>query len=358
MHTAGAMKDRLLGRWMRFRQQQHYRQMSATDVLSSIEVISGSIRKDALSVCAIVRDEMYFLPSFLEHHRKLGAEQFLILDDGSEDQSRQYLSSQPDCVLLRSSISYGTRDVLDCYPDGQRSRQRGGLWLKHHLTQNLVDNDYILYLDADEFLVLPPSYPTLRNLIPKLRQQRVKTTTASLVELFPASIEAMADQQQPPQNLTELIERCGYYDHYPLIQHRLLGGVKAVGQSATTRLFNQAGITSIGLREKSASAIHKMPLFRKGTDNWLIGSHYCKQKPDRRLILTLLHFKFSPDLYRRVNMALRVGGHNRNSEKYQQYAELLQPLQPCPPKNLLGPDSRRYMGAEELLACGLMHCRL
>jgi len=352
------MKDRLLGRWMRYRNQQHYRRMSTTDVRASIQVLSGNIRKNALSACAIVRDEMYFLPSFLRHHRQLGVEQFLFLDDGSEDDSREYISKQPDCILLQSSISYGTKDVLDCYPDGQRSCQRGGLWLKHHLTQNLVNDNFILYLDADEFLILPPRYPSLNSLIKELKAQNIKTTTAALVELFPESIGAMAQQQLPPNNLTKLLSQCGHYDHHALIQHRHMGGVKAVGQSATTRLFNQAGITAIGPKEKSASAIHKMPLFQKGDDNWLIGSHYCKRKPDHRLILTLLHFKFSPDLYRRVEMALRVGGHNRNSEKYQQYEQLLQPHQPEYAGCLLGPDSRRYTGAEELLACGLMQCRL
>lgn len=257
------MKDRLLGRWTRYRNQQRYRRMLTTDVRATIQVLSGNIRKSALSACAIVRDEMYFLPSFLRHHRQLGVEQFLFLDDGSEDDSREYISRQTDCVLLQSSISYGTKDVLDCYPDGQRSRQRGGLWLKHHLTQNLVDNNFILYLDADEFLILPPSHPSLSSLIKELKAQNIKTTTAALVELFPESIEAMAQQQRPPETMADLLHQCGYYDHHALIQHRRMGGVKAVGQSATTRLFNQAGITAIGPKDKSASAIHKMPLFEK-----------------------------------------------------------------------------------------------
>ena len=39
----------------------------------------------AATVCAIVHDEMFFLPAFLAHYRRLGADRFVILDDASTD---------------------------------------------------------------------------------------------------------------------------------------------------------------------------------------------------------------------------------------------------------------------------------
>ena len=34
----------------------------------------------AATVCAIVHDEMFFLPAFLAHYRRLGADRFILLD--------------------------------------------------------------------------------------------------------------------------------------------------------------------------------------------------------------------------------------------------------------------------------------
>ena len=67
--------------------------------------------KDALTLCAIGRNEMYFLPTFLAHYRRLGVEQFAILDDRSTDGMTEYLLEQNDVVLYRSDHKYGSRNA-------------------------------------------------------------------------------------------------------------------------------------------------------------------------------------------------------------------------------------------------------
>ena len=62
-------------------------------------------RKDILAA-STMRNEMLRLPHFLDHHRKLGINHFLIVDNGSEDGTRDYLAGQPDVSLWSTDHSY------------------------------------------------------------------------------------------------------------------------------------------------------------------------------------------------------------------------------------------------------------
>ena len=80
--------------------------------LDDLEVIAtASAPRDGLPLCAVVRNEMYFLPAFLAHYRGLGVGHFLMLDDRSDDGTRAFLASQPDVTLIGSGRRYGDRVV-------------------------------------------------------------------------------------------------------------------------------------------------------------------------------------------------------------------------------------------------------
>ncbi len=58
------------------------------DFANPFRVVHGTLRDARASAFAIVKDEMFYLPSFLDHHRRLGVDQFVILDDQSSDGTR------------------------------------------------------------------------------------------------------------------------------------------------------------------------------------------------------------------------------------------------------------------------------
>ena len=43
-----------------------------------------------------VRNEIVRLPYFLDYYRRLGAGHFLVVDNGSDDGTHEYLADQPD----------------------------------------------------------------------------------------------------------------------------------------------------------------------------------------------------------------------------------------------------------------------
>ena len=71
---------------------------------------------------------MFFLAAFLDHYRRLGVDQFLILDDSSSDGTREFLSAQADCLVLSSDLGFG--DPVAAGGEGGARTTRAGTLLK------------------------------------------------------------------------------------------------------------------------------------------------------------------------------------------------------------------------------------
>ena len=87
-----------------------------------------------------VRNEGLRLPYFLDHHRKLGVDHFIVVDNGSDDGSVEWLAAQPD-VSVWTTRGLQTVSVRARLADLAAAPVRPGHWC--------------LTLDADEILVYP-----------------------------------------------------------------------------------------------------------------------------------------------------------------------------------------------------------
>ena len=67
----------------------------------------GKLSRHGIGLFCVVRDEIYFLPFFLEHYRRIGIKHFLFYDDGSSDGSRELLETEQDCAVVTSEIPFG-----------------------------------------------------------------------------------------------------------------------------------------------------------------------------------------------------------------------------------------------------------
>ncbi|MFK7939657.1 MAG: glycosyltransferase family 2 protein [Roseovarius sp.] len=88
-----------------------------------------------------IRNEMVRLPFFLDHHRALGVQHFLMVDNNSDDGTREYLACQPDVSLWTT-------------PDSYKLSRFGVDWLTW-LQRRYGHNHWCLTLDADEILIYP-----------------------------------------------------------------------------------------------------------------------------------------------------------------------------------------------------------
>jgi hypothetical protein len=317
----------------------------------ALQIVSGTPDSggSGLAVFAVIRDEMFFLPAFLAHHRQLGVSQFLVLDDGSSDGSAEYLAAQSDCVVLRSPLSYAER-VRSVDLAGRQMERRACFFFKQYIPELWLRDRIVLALDADEFLLLPPEIPDADALLAALERHRISSVGASLLEFFPPQLSDLEDPCSPG-DLSDLLRHAPCYDHAPLTRFRWRGGLAGIRPSASTRIFRQAGIA-----EPYTTTPFKVPLYQHQR-NWIVGSHQTRCAPDRRVLLTLAHFKFTHDLYRRTRMAIELQSHSQGSRKYRCYAELFERSRRGD-LALEDASTRHFSGCEALRDAGLLVWRL
>lgn len=153
-------------------------------------------------VISVLRNEMTMLPHFLNHHRSLGVKAFIIVDNLSDDGSREYLLDQPDVVLYSADTDYNKSHY-------------GVLWQQAILSNHCL-NKWVLMADADEFLIYPGSetndISTYLNQIENGGYDCVKT---EMIDMYPSGALDAADfnQSQPFDCAPYFDDKANYYYH-------------------------------------------------------------------------------------------------------------------------------------------------
>jgi hypothetical protein len=338
-----------------------------------VSIHSGRLSDVSENLYAIVRDELFFMPAFFDHYRKLGIKQFVILDDGSVDGTLQFLCDQPDCVVLRSEWGFGKRmDVVD--PGGSVWRgTRWGTVLKNIIPRTFLQDKYALYVDADEFLILPEKVPDAGAAFAILAEHNVDCVAANLIEFYPKSVSDIEGQFHP-RTFADLTERYCWFDGRPLTSINDGEFPLKLETSASHRLFRQYGVQPsdplawLGLRifetadqrrkrKWARSSTYKTPIIRWREGVWLKSSHLTNVPPTSMAILGLAHFKFSHDAYNKIDRAVRWRSHHSKGFRYQYYGQLLQNMKK---RNgmFLSDHSTAYQGSAQLEKLGLLKWNL
>lgn len=339
--------------------------VSDRNLYRSLKLIHGCVRKSPLNLVSIIKNEYFFLKAWIQHYRKLGVEQFILIDDGSEDGSLEYLCKQPDCIVLQTPFNYGQ----EIY---QRSRRkpwavnsiRAGIKFKSLLPRKYSRGSWCIYADPDEFLFIPSAFDSIQSATEWLDQRNVSLVAGSVVEFFPRSIDDMLTTVAAPSGLDELLTLSPYYDKCPLIEIDQFGEINRLNNSASGRLFERYGIefdkSSQGeskapppnkQRMAIGSATHKIPLHKPSWRVRLKNGHKGTVPPSNIFLPCVAHFKFTPDMGRRINEALRTRAWSLGSRKYTRYEALFEEMVRCR-GSFLGPDSSKFNSAEDLEACG------
>lgn len=329
-------------------------------------VVHGQVDPARLTLFSTMKNEMGFLPAWLDYHRGVGFEQFLIWDDASDDGSFEYLCAQSDCVVMRSDQSYG-KSVRYVDPEGKARDERLGSYLKIALPHLFFDGPFVGYLDADEFLILPPEVSSLTDIVARLRIEGATSAVASVVEFFPNSADGL--QGALPQSFDDLIAAYPWFQPERLVDLRQGEQPNIVGESKTARLFKRFNVEPKVIREGwhklwmpsrarkaqmfQKSPRHKTPLVQRTATSRLENTHYANLPPSSEIVLTVVHFVFTAQFADKIARARAWGAHANGAAKYRYYAELLDKMAGVE-NGFLDENSERYEGPEQLLRCGLM----
>ena len=294
------------------------------------------IAPDNILLFSTLRNERVRLPYFLRYYRDLGVSHFLIVDNDSDDGSREYLQSQPDVSVWSSSHSY--------------KRSRFGVdWLNWLQTKYAHDH-WCLVVDPDEFFVYPfcDTRP-LRALTDWLDASSIKSFSAMLLDMYPKGpfdVQPYAEGQDP-------FEVAPYFDsgNYVIHRNKKYGNLWIQG-GPRARMFFQ------DLPER-APALNKIPLVKWHRDYAYVSSTHMLLPRGLNQVYDewggekasgcLLHAKFLDTFALKAEEEMERRQHYANSHEYRAYRAAVS-TQP----DLWCKWSEKYINWRQLEILGLM----
>ena len=341
---------------------------SFADLASVLHISAGKFDAGKRTLFSTFRDEMFFCQAFFDHYRHLGVEQFLIIDDHSTDGTSAFLESQPDCVVLRSSLAYGDRINIE-YRSGRKRNIRADIYFKMAVPNHFFDEQYVLYVDADEFLFLPPKWDNLKTLFAMLKSKRISNVLASIVEFYPETVNDLVNPVHP-QTFNDLLAAYPYFRAEPL--QRLGGkkGYKVINRTKTNQLFEKYNIRPIAPKLSFFQRIqlviqvekpnyyrktpqYKTPIIFASKDSYLVGTHRANKPCSDQVMLTIAHFVFTQQLADKIDRARKWRSYSNRSEKYDQMYELMDKMR-AENASFIDEKTERFSSSRQFLECGLM----
>ena len=283
-----------------------------------------------------LRNEADRLPFVLDHHRRLGVRQFLIVDNASTDGSAALLQAQPDVSLWRTQDSY-------------KASRFGMDWLTWLMSRH-GHGHWCLTLDADEILIYPHwqtrPLAALTGWLDRQGQDALGALTVDLYPDGPVSQGSVASGDDPLRHL-------GWFD---------AGNHQVKVQPRMQNLWIQGGVRArafFASDPRRAPTLNKIPLVRWNRRFAYVNStHALLPARLNRVYATdggmltsgvLLHTKFLPGIVERSRDEKARGEHFADGAQYASYYDRLT-ADPV----LHSPVSTRYTGWRQLEALGLM----
>lgn len=292
-------------------------------------------RDDILSF-ATVRNEALRLPWWLDHHRRLGVNHFLIVDNDSDDGSAAWLAAQPDVSLWST-------------PDSYKASRFGIDWLTV-LMHRYGHGHWCLTLDADElFVYAHHDLRDLRALTGWLDWQGHPSMGALMLDLYPGG--PLGETSYAPGG--DPVQALPYFD---------AGNYVITRQPKLQNLWIQGGVRArafFASEPRRGPTLSKVPLIRWDRSYAYVTSthsalprrlnHVYSADGSEAPTGILLHTKFLPNIVTKSAEEQSRGQHFENSTLYQGYYDAL-----IGSPTLWTEHSTRYAGWQQLEALGLM----
>ena len=318
-------RQRLL--WRAFRRRRE---------LSSVTNRMETCPAQPILLFSTLRNERIRLPYFLDYYRKLGIDHFVLVDNGSDDGSREYLAAEPDVSLWSTGASY--------------KRSRFGMdWLMHLLRRHGREK-WCLTVDVDEFLVFPfcETRP-LRALTDWLDSSGTRTFSAMLLDMYPKG----AMHEQPYREGQNPFEIAQYFDsgNYSIRRNPGLRNLWIQGGPRARLYFAED--------PKEAPAMNKIPLVKWDPSYAYVSATHMMLPRGLNLVYEdaggekpsgcLLHAKFLDTFAAKAEEELRRGQHYAESQEYRAYREGI-----TRERDLWCSWSEKYINWRQLETLGLM----
>jgi len=330
------MSDMWLAYKLRWRRRKYLtRAFRKRKEISPLVDRTGAIKPGGILCFSTVRNERNRLPFFLDHHRALGVDHFLVVENNSNDGTAEYLKKQDDVSVWSTDASY-------------KAARFGVDWLAV-LQLRFGAGHWCLTLDADEILAYPDFEKAPLPVLTKwLSANGAASMGALMLDMYPSGPLAEAHYR----NGTPIWETLTHFDPYGY-DWQLLPKFQVIsirGGPRRRMFFADA--------PQHAPHLHKIPLvfWRKpyayvSSTHTALPRHLNTAFDQRRDLPTgvLLHSKFLPEVVSKSSEEKTRAEHFTHPNRYNTYYERIA----ASPK-LWTPDSVAYEGSHQLESLGLM----
>ncbi|MCB2134960.1 MAG: glycosyltransferase family 2 protein [Rhodobacteraceae bacterium] len=330
-----------MGVWSRYklrlrRKRLRFRAFRKRRNLTAVANRTSDIRKDSILLVAVLRNERVRLPYFLRYYRDLGINQFLIVDNGSDDGSREFLVEQHDVSLWTTGASY--------------KDSRYGIDWVNWLLMRYAHKSWVLVVDVDEFFVYPfcDTRP-IRALTDWLDTYGLRSFPAMVLDMYPKGSIA-AERYREGRNPFEI---ANYFDsgNYSITKNPSYGNLWIQGGPRARTMFADAPY--------EAPSLNKIPLVKWHRSYCFVSSTHMLLPRGLNAVFDewggektsgcLLHAKFLSTLQAKVDEEMVRRQHFAESREYQAYSDTLKE----------NPDlwckwSEKYINWRQLEILGLM----
>ncbi|QBF34270.1 glycosyltransferase family 2 protein [Thalassococcus sp. S3] len=249
-----------------------------------------------VAVVAVMRNEMFMLPHFLAHYRRLGVESFLVVDNLSEDGTLEYLADQPDVAVFSAETDFRDADQGTEWKTTLAAQLRPGLWT--------------LVADADELAILPAGTDSLAQHVRTLGRE-TDAQRLLMLDLYP---------QGPLSDMTlasgDPFSEAPFADRSPFLANSIARGPFSNADTFTSALRHRL----MPGNRPEAFVVQKVALFRHRP--WMRFStslHYAAGVRLAEETLVFGHFKYTAEFDAKAHREVARGQYWNNAEEYRQY---------------------------------------
>jgi hypothetical protein len=255
-----------------------------------------------LFVISVLRNEILMLPHFFDHYRSIGVKTFIMVDNLSNDGSREYILNQPDVILYSADTNYNKSHY-------------GVLWQQAVISNHCL-NKWALIADIDEFLVFPDiENQNLATYLQRVEEDGYDCVGVNMVDMYPRGDLAAADFKKTPP-----FECAPYFDREATNSYVISGGVYSNHTSKVSGLRHRLNPDA----PADAYTSQKYPLIKYKP--WMMFSEGLHDARGMRVLpdsIYFAHFKYHAGFKEKALIEIDREQHYGNAIEYKQYLSLL-----------------------------------